>query len=141
MASAVAQPRRTAVSRPSRARLDDVEQLQGSTQITLPIQSSRNIDAPHKMFGDDPKAARDLPQNMRVNPSYQEGKYGGPKVLYMSLNSPIMRAVRRDEYAGNVIAQTGLDGQRRGAGAGLGAESSGARVARIHGHWRAGGWD
>ena len=106
MASAVAQPLERQFS--TIAGLDSMtsSSAQGSTQITLQFNLSRNIDAAaqdvQSMIA---KAARDLPQNMPSPPSYQKVNPADQPVLYISLNSPTMRLSDVDEYAETMIAQ------------------------------------
>ena len=79
---------------------------QGSTQITLQFNLSRNLDAAaqdvQSMIA---KAARDLPQNMPAPPSYQKVNPADQPILYLSLNSPSMRLSDVDEYAETLMAQ------------------------------------
>jgi hydrophobic/amphiphilic exporter-1 (mainly G- bacteria), HAE1 family len=106
MASAVAQPLERQFS--TIAGLDSMtsSSSQGSTQITLQFNLSRNIDAAAQdVQAMIAKAARDLPQNMPSPPSYQKVNPADQPVLYMSLNSPIMRLSDVDEYAETMIAQ------------------------------------
>src|SRR2546421_2487076 len=106
MASAVAQPLERQFS--TIAGLDSMtsSSSQGSTQITLQFNLSRNIDAAAQdVQAMIAKAARDLPQNMPSPPSYQKVNPADQPVLYMSLNSPIMRLSDVDEYAETLIAQ------------------------------------
>jgi hydrophobic/amphiphilic exporter-1 (mainly G- bacteria), HAE1 family len=106
MASAVAQPLERQFS--TIAGLDSMtsSSSQGSTQITLQFNLSRNIDAAAQdVQAMIAKAARDLPQNMPSPPSYQKVNPADQPVLYMSLNSPIMRLSDVDEFAETLIAQ------------------------------------
>ncbi len=79
---------------------------QGSTQITLQFNLSRDLDAAaqdvQSMIA---KAARDLPQNMPAPPSYQKVNPADQPILYLSLNSPTMRLSDVDEYAETLMAQ------------------------------------
>jgi len=106
MASAVAQPLERQFS--TIAGLDSMtsSSSQGSTQITLQFNLSRNIDAAAQdVQAMIAKAARDLPQNMPSPPSYQKVNPADQPVLYLSLNSPTMRLSDVDEYAETMIAQ------------------------------------
>ncbi len=106
MASAVAQPLERQFS--TIAGLDSMtsSSSQGSTQITLQFNLSRNIDAAAQdVQAMIAKAARDLPQNMPSPPSYQKVNPADQPVLYMSLNSPTMRLSDVDEFAETLIAQ------------------------------------
>jgi hydrophobic/amphiphilic exporter-1 (mainly G- bacteria), HAE1 family len=106
MASSVAQPLERQFS--TIAGLDSMTSSsgQGSTQITLQFNLSRNIDAAaqdvQSMIA---KAARDLPQNMPSPPSYQKVNPADQPVLYLSLNSPTLRLSDVDEYAETLLAQ------------------------------------
>ena len=106
MASSVAQPLERQFS--TIAGLDSMtsNSSQGSTQITLQFNLSRNIDAAaqdvQSMIA---KAARDLPQNMPSPPSYQKVNPADQPILYISLNSPTMRLSDVDEYAETLMAQ------------------------------------
>ena len=106
MASAVAQPLERQFS--TIAGLDSMTSTssQGSTQITLLFNLSRNIDAAAQdVQAMIAKAARDLPQNMPSPPSYQKVNPADQPVIYMSLNSPTLRLSDVDEYAETLIAQ------------------------------------
>ena len=106
MASAVAQPLERQFS--TIAGLDSMtsNSAQGSTQITLQFNLTRNIDAAAQdVQAMIAKAARDLPQNMPSPPSYQKVNPADQPVLYISLNSPTMRLSDVDEYAETMIAQ------------------------------------
>jgi HAE1 family hydrophobic/amphiphilic exporter-1 len=106
MASAVAQPLERQFS--TIAGLDSMtsSSSQGSTQITLQFNLSRNIDAAAQdVQAMIAKAARDLPQNMPSPPSYQKVNPADQPVIYMSLNSPTLRLSDVDEYAETLIAQ------------------------------------
>src|SRR5438270_8398899 len=106
MASAVAQPLEKQFS--TIAGLDSMtsSSAQGSTQITLQFNLSRNLDAAaqdvQSMIA---KAARDLPQNLPSPPSYQKVNPADQPILYLSLNPPTMRPSDVDEYAETLIAQ------------------------------------
>ena len=106
MASAVAQPLERQFS--TIAGLDSMtsSSSQGSTQITLQFNLTRNIDAAAQdVQAMIAKAARDLPQNMPSPPSYQKVNPADQPVLYISLNSPTLRLSDVDEYAETLIAQ------------------------------------
>jgi HAE1 family hydrophobic/amphiphilic exporter-1 len=106
MASAVAMPLEKQFS--TIAGLDSMTSTssQGSTQITLQFNLSRNLDAAaqdvNSMIA---KAGRDLPQNMPYPPSYQKVNPADSPILYLSLSSPTMRLSDVDEYAETLIAQ------------------------------------
>jgi HAE1 family hydrophobic/amphiphilic exporter-1 len=106
MASSVAQPLERQFS--TIAGLDSMtsNSSQGSTQITLQFNLTRNIDAAAQdVQAMIAKAAHDLPQNMPSPPSYQKVNPADQPVLYVSLNSPTMRLSDVDEYAETMIAQ------------------------------------
>ena len=106
MASAVAQPLERQFS--TIAGLDSMtsSSSQGSTQITLQFNLTRNIDAAAQdVQAMIAKAAHDLPQDMPSPPSYQKVNPADQPVLYMSLNSPTLRLSDVDEYAETLIAQ------------------------------------
>ena len=106
MASSVAQPLERQFS--TIAGLDSMtsSSAQGTTQITLQFNLTRNIDAAAQdVQAMIAKAARDLPQNMPSPPSYQKVNPADQPVLYISLNSPTMRLSDVDEYAETLIAQ------------------------------------
>ena len=106
MASAVAMPLEKQFS--TIAGLDSMTSTssQGSTQITLQFNLSRNLDAAaqdvNSMIA---KAGRDLPQNMPYPPSYQKVNPADSPILYLSLSSPTLRLSDVDEYAETLIAQ------------------------------------
>ena len=106
MASAVAMPLEKQFS--TIAGLDSMtsSSSQGSTQITLQFNLSRNLDAAaqdvQSMIA---KAARDLPQNLPTPPSYQKVNPADSPILYLSLSSPTLRLSDVDEYAETLMAQ------------------------------------
>src|SRR5438874_4555916 len=106
MASAVAQPLEKQFS--TIAGLDSMtsSSAQGSTQITLQFNLSRNLDAAAQdVQAMIAKAARDLPQNLPSPPSYQKVNPADAPILYLSLSSPTLRLSDIDEYAETLIAQ------------------------------------
>src|SRR2546421_9412964 len=106
MASAVAQPLERQFS--TIAGLDSMtsSSSQGSTQITLQFNLSRNIDAAAQdVQAMIAKAARDLPQSMPSPPSYQKVNPADSPILYLSLSSPTLRLSDVDEYAETLMAQ------------------------------------
>src|SRR5712664_2119113 len=106
MASAVAQPLERQFS--TIAGLDSMtsSSSQGSTQIKLQFNLSRNIDAAAQdVQAMIAKAARDLPQNMPSPPSYQKVNPADQPVLYLTLRSPTLPLSQVDEYAETLIAQ------------------------------------
>ena len=106
MASAVAMPLEKQFS--TIAGVDSMTSTssQGSTQITLQFNLSRNLDAAaqdvQSMIA---KASRDLPQNLPSPPSYQKVNPADQPILYLSLNSPTLRLSDVDEYAETLMAQ------------------------------------
>ena len=94
---------------------------QGSTNITLQFDLSRNIDAAAQdVQAMIARAARQLPPQMPAPPSYQQGE---PKrlqpVLFLVLRSATLPLSTINEYAESDDRAAHLDGQRRGAGAGV----------------------
>ncbi len=145
MASSVATPLEKQFS--TIAGLDSMtsNNIQGSTNITLQFNLTRNIDA----GAQDVQAAiaetqAELPLGMPSPPSYRKVNPADQPILYLGLSSThdadfAGRRVRRD-----LPRRAHLDGQRRRAGAGLriakvrgadSARSQGARHAR-HRHRR-----
>src|SRR5512143_4070242 len=106
MASAVAQPLERQFSTIAGLHSMTSSSSQGSTQITLQFNLSRDLDAAaqdvQSMIA---KAARDLPQNMPSPPSYQKVNPADQPVLYMAISSPTLRLSDVDEYAETTVAQ------------------------------------
>ena len=114
---------------------------QGSTNITLQFDLSRNIDAAAQdVQAMIAKAARSLPPQMPAPPSYQKVNPGDQPVIFLVLHSPTLplsigRRVRRNDHRA-----AHLDGQRRRAGAGVrrgevrGAHRRRPAPAGGHGH-------
>src|SRR6476660_6459432 len=79
---------------------------QGSTNITLQFDLSRNIDAAaqdvNSMIA---KTARQLPPQMPTPPSYQKVNPGDQPVLFLVLRSGTLPMSTVDEYAESTIAQ------------------------------------
>src|SRR6478752_8919606 len=79
---------------------------QGSTNITLQFDLSRNIDAAaqdvNSMIA---KTARQLPPQMPTPPSYQKVNPGDQPVLFLVLRSATLPMSTVDEYAESTIAQ------------------------------------
>ncbi len=79
---------------------------QGSTNITLQFDLSRNIDAAaqdvQSMIA---KAARQLPPQLPTPPSYQKVNPGDQPVLLLVLRSATQQLSTVDEYAESTIAQ------------------------------------
>jgi HAE1 family hydrophobic/amphiphilic exporter-1 len=79
---------------------------QGSTNITLQFDLSRNIDAAAQdvqaMIG---RTARQLPPQMPAPPSYQKANPGDQSVILLILRSPTLPLSMVDEYAQQTIAQ------------------------------------
>src|SRR2546426_309681 len=93
MASAVAMPLEKQFSTIAGVDSMTSSSAQGSTQITLQFNLSRNLDAAaqdvQSMIA---KAARDLPQNLPSPPSYQKANPADQPILYLSLSSPAFSA-------------------------------------------------
>jgi len=106
MASAVAMPLEKQFSTIAGVDSMTSSSSQGSTQITLQFNLSRNLDAAaqdvQSMIA---KAARDLPQNLPSPPSYQKVNPADQPILYLSLSSPTLRLSDVDEYAETLMAQ------------------------------------
>src|SRR5262245_38542631 len=79
---------------------------QGSTNITLQFDLSRNIDAAaqdvQSMIG---RASRQLPPQMPAPPSYQKANPGDFSTMLLILRSPTLSLSQLDEYAQQTIAQ------------------------------------
>ncbi len=106
MASAVATPLERQFS--TIAGLDSMTSTNalGNTQITLQFNLSRNIDA----AGQDvqamiAKAAKQLPQDMPVPPTYSKVNPADQPVIYLALSSPTLPISRVYEYADTFISQ------------------------------------
>src|SRR5712692_7932451 len=106
MASAVAMPLEKQFSTIAGVDSMTSSSAQGSTQITLQFNLSRNLDAAaqdvQSMIA---KAARDLPQHLPSPPSYQKVNPADQPILYLSLSSPTLRLSDVDEYAETLMAQ------------------------------------
>src|SRR3989454_1667236 len=106
MASSVATPLERQFS--TIAGLDSMtsSNVQGSTQVTLQFNLSRNIDAAQK----DVQAAitqtsAQLPQNMPSPPSFRKVNPADQPILYLALSSPTLPLSEVDEYAETTLAQ------------------------------------
>jgi len=79
---------------------------QGSTNITLQFDLSRNIDAAaqdvQSMIG---RTARQLPPQMPAPPSYQKANPGDQSIILLVLRSSTLPLSMVDEYAQQTIAQ------------------------------------
>jgi HAE1 family hydrophobic/amphiphilic exporter-1 len=79
---------------------------QGSTNITLQFDLSRNIDAAAQdVQAMIARAARQLPPQMPAPPSYQKVNPGDQPVLFLVLRSATLPLPVIDEYAESTIAQ------------------------------------
>jgi len=79
---------------------------QGSTNITLLFDLSRNIDAAAQdVQAMIAKTARQLPPQMPAPPSYQKVNPGDQPVLFLVLHSPTLPLSTINEYAETTIAQ------------------------------------
>src|SRR6476469_2652561 len=79
---------------------------QGSTNITLQFDLSRNIDAAAQdVISMIAKTARQLPPQMPTPPSYQKVNPGDQPVLFLVLRSATLPMSVVDEYAESTIAQ------------------------------------
>jgi HAE1 family hydrophobic/amphiphilic exporter-1 len=79
---------------------------QGTTNITLQFDLSRNIDAAAQdvqaMIG---RTARSLPPQMPAPPSYQKSNPGDQSIILLVLRSATLQLSMVDEYAQQTIAQ------------------------------------
>jgi HAE1 family hydrophobic/amphiphilic exporter-1 len=106
MASSVATPLERQFT--TIAGLDNMSSLstQGSTQITLQFNLSRNLDgAALDVQSAISAAARQLPPNMPAPPSYQKVNPADQPVLYLTLTSAALPLSRLDEYGETMMAQ------------------------------------
>ncbi len=106
MASAVALPLEKQFA--TIAGVDSINSTssQGSTNITLQFDLSRNIDAAAQdVQAMIAKAARQLPPQMPAPPSYQKVNPGDQPVLLLVLRSQTLPISTVDEYAESTIAQ------------------------------------
>ncbi len=106
MASAVATPLERQFS--TIAGLDSMTSTsaQGSTQITLQFNLSRNIDAAAQdVQAMIAKATRDLPTDMPTPPSYQKVNPADQPILFLALTSPTLPLSTVDEYAETLIGE------------------------------------
>ncbi|MFN7982239.1 MAG: efflux RND transporter permease subunit [Vicinamibacterales bacterium] len=79
---------------------------QGSTNITLQFDLSRNIDAAAQdVQAMIAKTARQLPPQMPAPPSYQKVNPGDQPVMFLVLHSPTLPLSVINEYAETTVAQ------------------------------------
>ena len=79
---------------------------QGNTQITITFTLDRNLDgAAQDVQAMIAKAAKDLPHNLPVPPSYQKVNPADQPILYLAFSSPSMKLSDIDEYAETMLAQ------------------------------------
>jgi HAE1 family hydrophobic/amphiphilic exporter-1 len=106
MASAVALPLEKQFATIAGLNSINSTSSQGSTNITLQFDLSRNIDAAaqdvNSMIA---KTARQLPPGMPTPPSYQKVNPGDQPVLFLVLRSATLPMSTVDEYAESTIAQ------------------------------------
>ena len=106
MASAVALPLEKQFATIAGLNSINSTSSQGSTNITLQFDLSRNIDAAaqdvNSMIA---KTARQLPPQMPTPPSYQKVNPGDQPVLFLVLRSATLPMSVVDEYAEGTIAQ------------------------------------
>jgi HAE1 family hydrophobic/amphiphilic exporter-1 len=106
MASSVATPLERQFS--TIAGLDNMNSTstQGSTQITLQFNLSRNLDgAALDVQSAISAAARQLPPNMPAPPSYQKVNPADQPVLYLTLTSAQLPLSQLDDYGETMMAQ------------------------------------
>ena len=106
MASAVALPMEKQFATIAGVTSINSTSAQGTTNITLQFDLSRNIDAAaqdvQSMIA---KASRQLPPQMPTPPSYQKVNPGDQPVLFLVIGSPTLPMSQVDEYAESTIAQ------------------------------------
>ncbi len=106
MASAVALPLEKQFATIAGVTSINSTSTQGSTNITLQFDLSRNIDAAAQdVQAMIAKAARQLPPQMPTPPSYQKVNPGDQPVLFLVIGSPTLPMSQVDEYAESTIAQ------------------------------------
>src|SRR5579872_4930892 len=106
MASAVALPLEKQFATIAGLNSINSTSSQGSTNITLMFDLSRNIDAAaNDVQAMIAKAARQLPPQMPAPPSYQKVNPGDQPVMYLVLHSATLPLPLIDEYAESMIAQ------------------------------------
>ena len=106
MASAVALPLEKQFATIAGLNSINSTSTQGSTNITLQFDLSRNIDAAAQdVQAMIAKAARQLPPQMPVPPSYQKVNPGDQPVMLLVLRSQILPISTVDEYGESTIAQ------------------------------------
>ena len=106
MASAVATPLEKQFS--TIAGIDSMTSAnaQGSTQITIQFNLSRNIDAAAQdVQSAIAVAQRQLPQDMPSPPSYRKVNPADSPVLYLAFSSPTLPLSAVDDYAQTIISQ------------------------------------
>jgi HAE1 family hydrophobic/amphiphilic exporter-1 len=105
MASAVALPLEKQFSTIAGISSISSTNAQGTTQITLQFDLSRNIDAAaqdvQSMIA---KAARQLPPDMPTPPSYQKVNPADQPIVFLALQSTTLPLSEVDEYAETTIA-------------------------------------
>src|SRR6187397_2100820 len=106
MASSVATPLEKQFSTIAGVTSISSSNSQGSTNITLQFDLSRNIDAAaqdvQSMIA---RSSRSLPPGMPTPPSYQKVNPADQPVLYLALSSPTLPLYMVDEYAQTNLAQ------------------------------------
>ncbi|HEV8268555.1 MAG TPA: efflux RND transporter permease subunit, partial [Thermoanaerobaculia bacterium] len=106
MAASVATPLERQFS--AIAGLDSINSTssQGTTQVTLQFELSRNIDAASQDVQTAiAAAARQLPPGMPSPPTLKKLNPADQPVLYLVLSSPTMPLTQVDEYAETLVAQ------------------------------------
>ena len=106
MAAAVATPLENQFSSISGLDSMNSSSVQGTSQITLQFNLSRNLDAAAlDVQSAISRAMRYLPANMSTPPSYQKVNPADTPILYLALTSPTLPMAELDEYAESLIAQ------------------------------------
>ncbi len=106
MASAVATPLEKEFS--TIAGLDSMSStnLQGTTQVTLQFNLSRNLDAAAQdVQAAIARAQTQLPRDMPSPPSYKKVNPADQPILYLTLTSPTLPLYSLDEYGQTLMAQ------------------------------------
>jgi HAE1 family hydrophobic/amphiphilic exporter-1 len=106
MASSVATPLGESIQYDRRHRLDDLEQLLGSTSVTIQFTLDRDIDA----AAQDVQAAiatalKRLPPEMPSPPSYRKVNPADQPILFLALVSPSLQLSEVNEFAETFLAQ------------------------------------
>ncbi len=106
MASAVATPLEKQFSTIAGITSMTSQSGQGTTQVTLQFDLSRNLDAAAQdVQAAISVAARQLPQGMPTPPSFQKVNPADQPILYLALSTTTLPLYKLDEYAETTMAQ------------------------------------